>query len=128
MPTKKLRPGSYQAQIADATGAPDEILPILERILREEVFHSTLDWQSAAQLRAGARKAYRLYLGDTAFYDAFDRHHRASYRLFAAENALAGAREAGAEPADLAAAELACEQARLEEASASVALAEASAS
>lgn len=127
MPTKNLRGVSYQDQIADATGAPAEILPILERILREEVFHSTLDWQSAARFRAGAKKAYRLYLDDAAFYDAFDRHHRASYRLFAAENALSAARNAGADSAELAAAELACEKARLEEAAASVSLAEASA-
>jgi hypothetical protein len=126
MQTKKLRPGSYDAQIAEATGAPVEIVPTLERIMREEVFHSTLDWQTAAQFRAGARKAHRLYLDDSAFYDALARHHRASYRLLAAENALSAARRAGANPAELAAAERVFEQARCEEAAASEALAEAS--
>ncbi|MEX2580475.1 MAG: hypothetical protein WD342_15560 [Verrucomicrobiales bacterium] len=127
MPTEKLRPDSYAAQIAEATGAPFEILAILERIMREEVFHSTLDWQTATQFRAGARKAHHLYLDDAEFYDAVDRQHQASYRLLGAENALAEARQSGAAPDVLAAAELAWKQARFEEAAANASLADASA-
>lgn len=115
MPTQNLQPTSYQAMIAEATGAPADLLPTLERIMREEVFHSTLDWQTVAEFRAGARKAHRRYLEDPGFHDAYDRHHRASYRLLRAENALAEARQPAVPPQRLAAAEEAARKARQEE-------------
>lgn len=127
MQTENIHKSIYEDMIAKATGAPSELLPILENIMRDEVFHSTLDWQSSAQFREGARKAHRIYLEDADFYDAASRHRRASFRLLTAENALDSARKSGAEPEAIAAAELAREKARFEEAAASVALVQASA-
>lgn len=127
MQTENVHKSAYEDMIAKATGAPPELLPILENIMRDEVFHSTLDWQSFAQFREGARKAHRIYLEHAEFYDAASRHRRASFRLLTAEDALDSARKLGAEPEAIAAAELAREKARFEEAAASVALAEASA-
>ena len=43
--------------IQEATGAPAGECAILENIMREEIFHSTLDWQSREQLIAGAQQA-----------------------------------------------------------------------
>ena len=63
LPTAR-RLTAYKERIAEATGAPDTILPILENIMREEVFHSTLDWQSDEQFTAGARQALRIFLGN----------------------------------------------------------------
>lgn len=62
----------YQDRIAEITGAKSEELVIVENILRDDVFHSTLDWQTAKEFKCGARKAYRIYLDDKAFFDG---HH-----------------------------------------------------
>lgn len=107
----------YAAQIAEATGAPAEVLPILERIMREEVFHSTLDWQTPRQFRAGAKKAYQIYAGDAEFFQIEARLRRASFHLLGAENALQEARSS-ADAAKVVAAEVAHEKARFEEAAA----------
>lgn len=52
----KLR--GYQQVIAEATGETDpKVLAEVEDILRNDVFHSTLDWQTREQLQQGARTA-----------------------------------------------------------------------
>jgi len=43
--------------IRQATGAPAADLPCIENIMREEIFHSTLDWQTREQLADAARQA-----------------------------------------------------------------------
>jgi hypothetical protein len=43
------------------TGCKSEEAPAIEEILRDVVFHSTLDWQTVKQFDAGVREAYRLY-------------------------------------------------------------------
>lgn len=96
MPTEKIHRSAYAELIAKATGAPAELLPILENIMRDEVFHSTLDWQSAAEFREGARKAHRIYLANPSFYDADRRMRRASFRLMAATRELEQVRDQGA--------------------------------
>lgn len=108
--------------IAKATGAADAALPILEEIMRSEVFHSTLDWQSATEFRRGAKKAYQLYLADKAFYDANARWRRAVFRTSVAEQTLAQLREQSPAANALAAAEAALESARFEEAAARASL------
>ena len=40
----------YSQLIAAATEAATSKLAILENIMRDEIFHSTLDWQTADQL------------------------------------------------------------------------------
>lgn len=75
--------------IQEFTNAAIDELPILENIMRNEIFHSTLDWQTRAQFRTGAKKALKLFQEDRAFYLANQRLKRASFRAFAAEQELA---------------------------------------
>lgn len=48
--------------IQDATHAPARDLAQIENIMREDIFHSTLDWQSREQLADAARQAFALLL------------------------------------------------------------------
>jgi hypothetical protein len=86
---------SYQASIHAATGAPSRLLSIIEKIMREEVFHSTLDWQTHAQLDRGAKRAYTLYRADSAFYDASATLNACEYSVMRAEQELEAARATG---------------------------------
>ncbi len=79
---------AYADLIAKATGAADDLLPILENIMREEVFHSTLDWQSASQFQSGARKALAIYEEHRDFFQAEMSYQKARFRMLMAEQAL----------------------------------------
>jgi len=79
---------AYGDQIAAATGAADELLPILENIMRDEVFHSTLDWQSARQLRSGARQALAIYEENSSFFQAEISHQKARFQMLMAQQIL----------------------------------------
>ena len=49
---------SYRRFITEATGVTDKAqLAVIEESMRQDIFHSTLDWQSAEQLREGAKAA-----------------------------------------------------------------------
>ena len=51
----------YSKAISDATGVTDQdVLFDIEGVMREVVFHSTLDWQSKAQFDSGALQALEL--------------------------------------------------------------------
>lgn len=51
----------YHTIITAATGITDTaMLKRIEDCMRQDIFHSTLDWQSARQLRVGARTAVDL--------------------------------------------------------------------
>jgi hypothetical protein len=51
----------YHQVISTATGiVAVEALKAIEDTMRHEIFHSTLDWQTRAQLERGARQAARL--------------------------------------------------------------------
>lgn len=51
----------YDATISEATGVTDpEDLADIEDSMRHDIFHSTLDWQTKAQLMRGAREAWEL--------------------------------------------------------------------
>lgn len=89
----ELKP--YQALIHEATSAPVEILPILERIMREEIFHSTLDWQSRRQFFSAAKKAYRMYQNASGYYDLENDWHKARWQWALAEGALNEAKTTG---------------------------------
>jgi hypothetical protein len=53
----------YSAMIAGAIGVNDQaVLDIVEDVMRNDVFHSTLDWQSRDVFDRGARDAYDVYL------------------------------------------------------------------
>lgn len=101
--------------IQQATGAADELLPVLERIMREDVFHSTLDWQTRSEFNRGAKKAHAIYLADAAFYDSDMAMRRARFALSKAESALIQARASGEPPASITAAEKQLESAKITE-------------
>ena len=57
----------YQQIIIEATGVGEKDAEYVEDIMRNDIFHSTLDWQTRAQLVRGARaamKMLRLYRAD----------------------------------------------------------------
>ena len=70
-----------EEMIVEATGCPPEEASKVETVLRLDVFHSTLDWQSAAEFRRGARKAWRLLNENRADYEEYFRQCRASMGL-----------------------------------------------
>lgn len=51
---------TYQQIIIEATGCREEDVQEIEDLMRQVVFHSTLDWQTRDQLEAGAREAWSL--------------------------------------------------------------------
>ncbi len=83
------RPSAYATLIAEATGAHPMELPIIEKIMRDLIFHSTLDWQSKDQFNAGAREAYEEYQSRKAFYDAEFKVNFLSFQLAKAQAVLA---------------------------------------
>ena len=51
----------YAQTIHEATGVTNENdLADIEDSMRHDIFHSTLDWQTKAQLKQGAREAWAL--------------------------------------------------------------------
>jgi hypothetical protein len=51
----------YAKTISEATGVTDaEDLADIEDCMRHDIFHSTLDWQTRAQLARGAREAWEV--------------------------------------------------------------------
>ena len=48
----------YDRMISEATGVTDPArLRKIEDVMRHTIFHSTLDWQTRAQFKRGARQA-----------------------------------------------------------------------
>ena len=99
MQTKSHEIYGYEQQIQEITGAPAEILPILERIMRDEIFHSTLDWQTAHQFNAAARKAHKMYREAHFYYDADHALHAARWAAACADDTLSKARRSGEDAA-----------------------------
>lgn len=85
----------YEQMICEATGASPEIAPTLERIMREDVFHSTLDWQTKEEFDAGAREAYDQYQFAPAYYNSVSRLLKLVYQRMKAETRLENARKKG---------------------------------
>lgn len=85
---QRQNPSPYASLIAAATGAPECRLALLENLMRDEVFHSTLDWQSAEELTRGAREAHNTYRSAPAYYDGLEILHRAEYRLATIESRM----------------------------------------
>lgn len=57
--TTELR--GYALSISQATGVTDpRDLADIEDSMRNDIFHSTLDWQTKAQFNRGAREAWEL--------------------------------------------------------------------
>jgi len=81
------RGGRYLSKlIHEATQAPDHDLPVLEHIMRSDVFHSTLDWQSHEQLVAGAREANAILTANRELFDCEQQAARALCEQLAKNN------------------------------------------
>ena len=50
----------YRSLIIEATGINEKEAGYVEEIMRDDIFHSTLDWQSRAQFVRGAREAVEM--------------------------------------------------------------------
>lgn len=92
---QRQKSSPYASLIAAATGAPESRLALLENLMRDEIFHSTLDWQSAEDLAEGARRAHALYLAAPVYYEGLMILQRAEFRLATLETRLRKSRDAG---------------------------------
>lgn len=95
LPVQRQKASPYASLIAAATGAPESRLALLENLMRDEIFHSTLDWQSAEELSEGARRAHDLYRSAPAYYDGLLILQGAEFRLAKLESSLRKARDSG---------------------------------
>jgi hypothetical protein len=78
--------GGYEKDIVEVTGCSPEDAVMIEHIMREEIFHSTLDWQTAAQFNRAARKAAKILAADRCTYEDYFRLTREAYQRLHAEN------------------------------------------
>ncbi len=62
---------AYNQMIIEDTGCNRDDAGMIEDIMRNEVFHSTLDWQTRAQLRQGARKAARVLEQNRELFESY---------------------------------------------------------
>lgn len=83
-----------QRMIKELTGFSDKFLPVIEYIMRNEVFHSTLDWQDREEFRRGALEALGIYMRNPQPYDAELAHNRAVFQRMQAERAVSAAEQA----------------------------------
>jgi hypothetical protein len=61
----------YTEDIIEATGCSPEDAEMIEEIMRNEIFHSTLDWQTEVEFRRAARKAAKMLEADREVYEKF---------------------------------------------------------
>jgi len=76
----------YENDIIEVTGCSQGDAVMIEHIMREEIFHSTLDWQTAAQFNRAARKAAKMLAADRGIYQEYFRLTREAYQHMRAEN------------------------------------------
>jgi len=55
--------------IQRATDAPARDLALVENIMRDDILHGTLDWQTRQQLKEAARQAFTLLQANRDLYD-----------------------------------------------------------
>lgn len=65
--------------VVEDTGCSPADAAILEDIMRNEVFHSTLDWQTRSEHRRAAREAHLLLNQNRAHYEGHYRNARAAH-------------------------------------------------
>ena len=54
----------YTQDIVEVLNCTEEDAVMIEYIIREEIFHSTLDWQTEAEFNRAARKAAKMLASD----------------------------------------------------------------
>ena len=69
-----------EKEIVEITGCAAADAAMIEYIIREEIFHSTLDWQTPAQFRRAARKAAKILAEDRPTYEAYFAMMRAQFQ------------------------------------------------
>ena len=60
---------AYQTMIIEDTRCNPADARMIEHIMRDDVFHSTLDWQTRAQLRGAARQAAKMLQEHRELYE-----------------------------------------------------------
>ena len=68
--------GPYQRDIMDQLGCSAEDAAMVEDIMRQHIFHSTLDWLSEAQFRRGASEAWELLESERELFEDYYRKAR----------------------------------------------------
>ena len=58
--------GGYRDLIIEATGCTAAEAGEIEDLMRDVVFHSTLDWIPRKQFMVGAKKAFQVFRAQTA--------------------------------------------------------------
>ncbi len=71
-------PGYREAIIEDTGCNPDDAV-MIEYIMRDHIFHSTLDWQNRAQLRRAARQAVKILAEDRPLFEEHFARTRAMF-------------------------------------------------
>jgi len=79
---------SLHRLIQDAAKAPTKDLAQIENIMRDEIFHSTLDWQTSKQLADAARQAFARLNDDRELYDLDHACRLAMFHKMRAESSL----------------------------------------
>ena len=80
-------PNPIHRLIQDATHAPARDLAQIENIMRDDIFHSTLDWQTRDQLSAAARQAFAFLNENHELYDLSRVSALAMFQKMRAESA-----------------------------------------
>ena len=75
----------YTKDIVEALDCKKSDAVMIEYIMREEIFHSTLDWQTEAEFNRAARKAAKMLASGRQTYEELFTATRAAYRRFKAE-------------------------------------------
>jgi hypothetical protein len=70
---------SYADMIIQDTGCDPCDVAAIETIMRDFVFHSTLDWQSRSEFRVGALEAFAMLEADRPI---FEEHFRSVRKCF----------------------------------------------
>ena len=55
---KRRRLGCYEKHIIKTVQCSATEATVVEEIMRSDIFHSTLDWQTSDEFETGAREAY----------------------------------------------------------------------
>lgn len=71
--------GPYKRDVMKQLGCSTTDAAMVEDIMRNHVFHSTLDWQSAAELQRGAREAWAMLESDRRMFEGYYRDVRAAF-------------------------------------------------
>jgi hypothetical protein len=70
---------SYQETIIKDTDCQPADAPMIEHIMREDIFHGTLDWQTGTELRRAAHEAAKILAADRSLYEEYFAKTRAVF-------------------------------------------------